>query len=235
MGVLGERPAEGEVRPRPWDNPPRMSERRLLLLPVLVLALGAPALPAEEPPKDPPGFWTEKELALLDRGLEALNCTRADLGFQKRPIEDPFRLEVVNRALDDPLSLGAEAKEWDDVARAGNAEGLLARTATTLVFPVEPTPPDSGTGPYRFPTDRLPEGARDPFVELMFAIDCKTDFRDFNAPGEVGAHELALLRKALLSQVEKPCVSLDVPDVPDAEFLSSMKDRRYRWTVATSR
>ena len=35
---------------------------------------------------------TLRQLRRIDEGLDVLNCTRKDLGFQKRPIDDPFRL-----------------------------------------------------------------------------------------------------------------------------------------------
>ena len=74
-------------------------------------------------PVDVPGFWTADELRRIDEGLDVLNCTRKDLGFQKRPIDDPFRLPVVNQILDDPLSIGPVAAEWDANARASVYEG----------------------------------------------------------------------------------------------------------------
>lgn len=91
---------------------------------LLLLAHGAAAAdeekkPAPAAPVDVPGFWTPDELRRIDQGLEVLNVTRKDLGFQKRPIEDPFRLTVVNRILDDPLAIGPVAAEWDAVARRG--------------------------------------------------------------------------------------------------------------------
>ena len=81
-------------------------------------------------PAEKPVFWTDAELALIDRGLDLLNCDRKDLGFQKRPIDDPFRLVVANRCLDDPLSIGLEAQAWDDVAKHGKVDDLLAKVAS---------------------------------------------------------------------------------------------------------
>ena len=77
-----------------------MTTRRVAIL-LAVLALPAARAGADDPPKAPqapatPKFWTDAELALIDRGLEVLNLERKDLGFQKRPIDDPFRLSVVD-------------------------------------------------------------------------------------------------------------------------------------------
>src|SRR5688500_10441811 len=80
---------------------------------------------APKPPVDVPGFWTADELRRIDEGLNVLNVTRKDLGFQKRPIDDPFRLPVVDRILDEPLSIGQVAAQWDEVARSGDHDRIL--------------------------------------------------------------------------------------------------------------
>src|SRR5947207_615238 len=81
--------------------------------------------PAAPQPQKTYEFWTKDELERIDRGLQVLNLDRRDLGFQKRPIDDPFRLDVVNRILDDPLSIGDEAERWDRLARTGDAAALF--------------------------------------------------------------------------------------------------------------
>src|SRR5262245_14453106 len=104
---------------------------------LLLLARGASAgddakPPAPAQPVDVPGFWTADELRRIDEGLDVLNCTRKDLGFQKRPIDDPFRLPVVNQILDDPLSIGPVAAEWDAVARRGDVHDLLVKASQAV-------------------------------------------------------------------------------------------------------
>ena len=165
-----------------------------------LLAVLAPMGEGEDP------FWRAEELALLDRGLFLINATRADLGFQKRPIDDPFRLEVVNRALDDPLSIGREAQAWDDRAREGSLEGLLAHATRQLVRPSAMDPPP------RMPREDVPELRLSP--EAAYAARRLQSFVLSGAPEAPG-----VLSRMLLSQVEKPSKPVDAPAMEDDEFL----------------
>lgn len=54
------------------------------------------------------GFDAETERRFAE-ALKAVNLAPADLGWDKRPIDDDFRLTAVNRALDEPLSLATFA------------------------------------------------------------------------------------------------------------------------------
>src|SRR5262249_37887141 len=82
--------------------------------------------PAGAQPAKTYEFWTKDELERIDRGLQILNLDRKDLGFQKRPIDDPFRLQVRDKILDAPLSIGDEAEHWDRVAKTGDVAALFA-------------------------------------------------------------------------------------------------------------
>jgi HEAT repeat protein len=184
----------------------------------LVVAAGAlaPSAAAQEKPKseapDSTGFWTAAELDLLDRGLDAINATRADLAFQKRPIDDPFRLAVVNRALDDPLSVGREAQAWDDAAKIGKPIDILVCACLQLVG-------NNRRSFIVFPSEDPPEVA--PFHGLVVRQVANTRFLCGHLAGTIKG-DPALLKKALLSQVEKPGWAIDAPDMPDGQFLENM-------------
>jgi len=176
---------------------------------------------AGDPPPPPPGiadpFWTASELALIDRGLEAINCDRRDLKFQKRPIDDPFRLEVVNRVLDDPLSIGAEAQPWDDVARTGSPSRILERARAVLGVPA-PTPAAEAADPeeeHQAPPEALAAPMALFLPALVAAARAGTAVR---AP--FGGEADAVLRKALGSQVEKPAIELPGGELTDERFLA---------------
>src|SRR5262249_17846009 len=89
--------------------------------------------PAAKPVDPDLGFWTADELARIDRGLEVLNLDRKDLDFQKQPIDDPFRLDVVRRILEHPVAIGAEAQKWDDVAKTGDVRRIFERAAEVSI------------------------------------------------------------------------------------------------------
>ena len=84
--------------------------RTLLLLP-LAWAVALTALAD--------GF-DERTLRELEAALACVNLSLDDLSWDKRPVDDPFRLAVVNEALDRPLSLAemadrAEREFGDDL------------------------------------------------------------------------------------------------------------------------
>lgn len=82
---------------------------RCALIPLLLLLL--PLMPAVSdempPPEDPWARSSPLPAAVydaLDTVLAAQLLTRHDLGFQKNPVPDPWRLRVVDQVLHDPLS-----------------------------------------------------------------------------------------------------------------------------------
>jgi hypothetical protein len=201
----------------------------VLGLALLLLARGAasaddakPAAPAK--PVDVPGFWTEDELRRIDQGLEVLNLTRKDLGFQKRPIDDPFRLPVVNQILDDPLSIGPVAAEWDAVARTGDPVALLARANAALA-----------TGPADATTDlhlhaaevdeRLGgEAAAQVDLTLVAIARAQTLVRRARSGAFDGKNHYAFLRKAVQSQRADDAERKPEPgDITDEEFLKEVQ------------
>ena len=52
----------------------------------------------------------DTERAQLDQALACIDMSIAELSWDKRPIDDPFRLTIVNKALDEPLSLAEDAE-----------------------------------------------------------------------------------------------------------------------------
>ncbi len=186
----------------------------------LLLARGASAgddakPPAPAHPVDVPGFWTQDELRRIDEGLDVLNCTRKDLGFQKRPIDDPFRLPVVNQILDDPLSIGPVAAEWDAVARTGRPDALVEHALTLDRLPNgrmhDGRPGIERIGEF---AAGLSEEARDAIASLF----CTSDglwCLDINLPADVA-------RKALLSQVEAPQIPVSAAQMTDSQFLERL-------------
>jgi HEAT repeat protein len=76
-------------------------------------------------------FFTNDELARIDEALALLNMTRADAGFDKLVIDDPWRLSVVNRTLSKPLEAPDVAWGWAGLAEKSPAV-ILAHAATDL-------------------------------------------------------------------------------------------------------
>jgi len=96
------------MTPRPLPRPPARAAL-LLAAAVLALATGGVPLAAQEEAEegiDPAIFEPtlgQREEAYIDTALEAMNMTRRDLAFDKKPIDDPYRLEIASRLLDEPL------------------------------------------------------------------------------------------------------------------------------------
>lgn len=78
----------------------------------------------------------DTERAQLEQALACVDMSITELSWDKRPIDDPFRLSIVNEALDEPLSLAehAERAERDffaDPAASGEAAGAWLAGART--------------------------------------------------------------------------------------------------------
>lgn len=195
----------------------------------------APPLPEPEPVAG--GFWTIEELRLLDEGLAILNCNRKDLEFQKQPIDDPFRLDVVRRALDDPFSVGNEAEAWDGAARSGDpgtllvmAGGVFTRTHIKMSAAFESTPPSAPAVSERGRSamGRLVQSAR--FLGAMIQEESTLQPLSGGGPGTrflplpEAEDRPAFLRKALGSQVEKPSLKVEAGDMEDGRFLALLEE-----------
>jgi HEAT repeat protein len=198
-------------------------QARRLWFGLMLLGLSATAHagdPAPAAPVDVEGFWTKDELARIDRGLEILNLDRRDLGFQKRPIDDAFRLEVVNRALDDPLSVGVESASWDATARRGDPTRLLVRARSALGLKRGGELP-AGTSPVVVDAGVLPEPIRSPFLALVDGLQRAVPALE-RARASLGDAPDPLLGKALRTQVEKPSAALPAGEVADDAFLAAV-------------
>jgi HEAT repeat protein len=194
---------------------------RLAVL-VLLAAVAAPAGAEEPAPAPPPAdpFWTEAELDLLDRGLLVVNASRADLGFQKRPLEDPFRLEVVNRALDDPLSVGREAQAWDEAAGGGVPDDLLRRSYIALDSRLV-----SDWNKFSGFAESVDEGLESRVggaTESLRRVCLVVRLAREGVPSSLAAIQEQtepLLTAMFRSQVEKPATADPVPGLADDEML----------------
>ncbi len=194
---------------------------RASLVPAVALILALPGVraAADEPKAPtPPGFWTEDELRRIDRGLEAVNCDRKDLGFFKRYIDDPFRLGVVDRALDDPLSIGAEAEKWDRVVRLGGPSAIL--DAADGLFPGT----QHGTSLPRIGVQApgVPSAIRSALETWVAGAKYMHDSVEVFLSA-FGPTRDETVKKALLSQVEKPSVALPGAEMKDDDFLPSIR------------
>ena len=94
---------------------------RSRLLPVLFVAglLGPAAAGRAE------GF-DERTLRELSAALACVNLSLDDLGWDKRPLDDPFRLAVVDETLDRPLALAERAERAERDFGAGPTEAAAA-------------------------------------------------------------------------------------------------------------
>jgi HEAT repeat protein len=198
----------------------------LVAMALVLLARGASAgddgqQPAPAQPVDVPGFWTADELRRIDEGLAVLNCTRKDLGFQKRPIDDPFRLKVVNQILDDPLSIGPVAAEWDAVARTGEAESLIDHALETLRLPnFGQHDGRPGGGGIRHTAAGLSRRALERIDSVLHASAYGLWSLDVDI-------SRAVLEKALHSQIESIPLSPRSDDLSDSQFLTEIGKLNY--------
>ena len=65
----------------------------------------------------------------LGDALACVNLSIDDLGWDKRPVNDPFRLTCVNETLDNPLALPARAERAEREFAADPAVSALAAAA----------------------------------------------------------------------------------------------------------
>lgn len=199
-----------------------MTARKLLASTLFTLVL-LPLLPrlvrAGDGPGDPPGFWTEDELRRIDEGLAVVNASRADLDFQKQVIDDPFRLDVVKRALDDPLSVGRTAEKWDAAVRDPDIGVVLRRALGTVsggqMMTSNMTSSDT-------PVEPLPAAAARPYRLLTTRVLTQGDFVRMSLR-KLEDRRGAVLRAALKSQVEMPTLALDAPEIDEAALQAAVQ------------
>ena len=172
-------------------------------------------------------FWTKAELRRIDEGLAVINATRADLRFEKQPIDDPFRLDVVRRALDDPLSVGHTASEWDRIARKGDASDLVAWARQYALDAPPPRHPPIVPEDFDWPA-AIPKDVADSAGNVLALATGIANSEQTPRTDEFRA----VLRKALLSQVDKPTKAIAAPDLEDAAFLQRIQKIDRAWLHA---
>ncbi len=103
---------------------------------LLSVAPGARGDDSEWPVTNPdlgPGALTDDEITLIDLALESINMTWGDMGFRKDYVEDDFRLDIAQRALDEPYFLVQWNYEWDSfLLEAKPVSEILYRAAVDL-------------------------------------------------------------------------------------------------------
>lgn len=147
----------------------------VLLLPGLSSAQMQDLPPLEQPtPKLESGSLTENELAVIDAALATINMQRSDMNFRKDYVDDPYRLRVVQRALDEPLSLIEWNYGWDaKLLEEKSVSELLGYIASDLDSPVPSDiksieiEPSSKT---RYLDPKIPESWRMPLRKLDSAV-----------------------------------------------------------------
>ena len=132
-------------------------------------ALSCTAL-AEDPsdvpePLRPSGLLDEFTLKKLAEALACVNLSVADLGWNKRPIDDDFRLRCVNETLDMPLTL-ADRAERAEREFGSDPEDAVRKGATWLDIPAEKLA-EMQDEKFGLDLSKAPEPARDIFFAAV--------------------------------------------------------------------
>lgn len=142
---------------------------RLVLFFAAAAAFGV-ALRAEDPPKEAPPARAEGPVLdaavekRLKQALDCVNLSLDDLGWDKRPLSDEWRLACVNETLDHPMKLADRAQQAerdfadDPQAAARNGAGWLDIDASKMTVMRE--------GKFGMQLDVQPPAAR----ELMLTV-----------------------------------------------------------------
>lgn len=140
-----------------------MKRRLGLFFAAAVLAAGAMA---EDPPKPAEGpLLDDGVMRRLKQALDCVNLSVEDLGWDKRPLDDAFRLKCVNETLDHPLGLADAAQDAErDFAGDPGRSGVAAAALLDL------------ESPHRWPRDAIqpvipkgmPAEAADAFLEVCY-------------------------------------------------------------------
>ena len=205
----------------------------LLLVGVLLLP-GAPHAQDDDPwPAPPPdigpGALTETEIFLVEQALSSINMSWRDMGFRKDYIDDDFRLEVAQSALDDPYSLVVWNYEWDAFLLEPKSAGdIIFRAAVDLDsdrynnLPLTP----SLLGVHRpktFPA--LPDSWQDPVSDLDLAIKVAQDRMDgivLRSLTEEDREYLSWFLPCHFNEEDSDDCPEEEPYAPAQEFLDAM-------------
>jgi len=146
----------------------------LLLIPIAPRAQESEDVWPPPAPALEKGSLTDDEVRLIDLALSSINMTWDDMGFRKDYVDDDFRLEIAQRALDEPYFLVQWNYEWDEFLLTPRSPSeILFRAAVDLDSdtynraPMVPSMSSIGRA-QSFPM--LPESWRGPVSELDMAV-----------------------------------------------------------------
>jgi len=180
-----------------------------------------------------PGALTDDEIRVIDLALDSINMTWSDMSFRKDYVDDPFRLDVCQRALDDPYSLVLWNYEWDafllDAKPAGD---IMLRAAIDLdsdgynVIPLDPTLASLGR-PMEFPL--LPDAWDHSLTGLDMAVALAQSRMENTVLPSLGEETLSWLRWYLECEwtdnedIDPECPTTE-EYAPDQYYLDAIED-----------
>lgn len=152
--------------------------------------------------------WTQREIRAVGLALHAINMTRADIGYDKRPFNDRWRLPCVDAVLDDPLA----TPRFVETMRA--ALESPDPTPCQLAWPIhsldESAPPDAERLDFGRELMQVPQPLRTAIRPLLHALaDADAELKA--ATARLSATERQELLRGL------PYLALE-EDVPEARF-----------------
>jgi len=188
------------------------------------------------------GSLTDNELLLIDLALESINMDWSDLGFRKDYVDDPFRLEIAQRSLDDPYFLVLWNYEWDEFLLTPKTPSeILLRAAVDLDSDTYNTTSLSLTAANigrisSFPV--LPESWREPVASLDQAVALAQLRMEQTVLVSLSAEQIDYLSWYLICHFTED-ESEDCPDTeeysPPQEFLDAIQDFNLDALIATAR
>jgi len=174
--------------------------RPLVVSLALILIASLSALPharAEAPaedhspaPESPGGALDAPTMRALEKALSSVNLSVADIGWDKRPISDAYRLACVNEALDRPLSLADRALRAEREFAADPVASVRAAADWLDVTLASAAPPTSPASDKRFPG--APRDAAQVLERLVRGYEDASRLRE-DAMSALGAEERRLL------------------------------------------
>jgi hypothetical protein len=200
----------------------------LIFLPVEPRAQEDTPWPAP-PPALERGALTDTEVFLVEQALSSINMSWTDLGFRKDYVDDEFRLEVAQKALDDPYSLVVWNYDWDAfLLEPKSASQIIFKAAYDLDsdrFNSVPLAPGT-LGALRPQTfSMLPESWQDAVSDLDAAIRLAQDRMESLVLASLTPDEQDYLKWYLICHFTEG-ESEDCPDEepysPPQEFLDAM-------------
>ncbi|HEX9746528.1 MAG TPA: hypothetical protein VGB30_14000 [bacterium] len=197
-------------------------------------------------PKPPPdmarGSLTDTELFLMEQALASLNMSWGDLGFRKDYVDDPFRLGVAQRALDDPYSLVLWNYEWDAfLLEPKKPSQILFRAASDLdadMYSQTPLLPGEGSVMAGGSYNVFPESLKQTVQDLDRSVKLAMNRMEQLVLGSLTSEQIEYLRGYIrchfIEGDDSDCPD-EEPYVPPQEFLDAMLNFDLDALVATVR